>query len=455
MMRGICTGERGFPLRLVALCLAVGLLQSCGPMPAQPGANPTGPVANLNFTVNGVNYGRNEPAAMAARQENFDKQVAALKPDADPIKGRALIVLPDHDRLRPLVAQTAANALKRPVIGPALEALVDETQQNLRELADSIDKESAFQHVDIQEQNDVLNPAGNGVDFVIWYQVRTVLPNNTGLWVGAWLIRRNGSTAVQGAAADAGTAAGAPRLASFVKSVRTAALRLGGSSVGGATAASLPTPAGTPITTTGSGIVIDKDGTILTNAHVVSACSDPKVIDTSSESYPAQVLTKDEANDLALVKARHRWPQAATFRDDGELRPGETVIVTGFPLAGLVASSMSVTVGTVSATAGPRDDSRLFQLSAPVQPGNSGGPALDSDGHVIGVVTSQLNGLLLAVVAGISPQNVNFAIKAAIVRNFLASQNVDFAHAPSTQDLPAADVGAIARRFTVRLQCGG
>jgi S1-C subfamily serine protease len=178
------------------------------------------------------------------------------------------------------------------------------------------------------------------------------------------------------------------------------------------------------------------------------------VVDTANDRFHARVVTKDTANDLALVKADHHWPQPASFRDSNVLRLGESAAVSGFPLAGLVASSMAMTVGTVSATAGPRDDSRFFQVSAPVQPGNSGGPVLDNQGHVIGMVTSQLNGVLLPIVAGIAPQNVNFAIKGAIIGNFLESQGVDFARIGNAPELSTTDMGVLARRFTVRIECG-
>ena len=59
------------------------------------------------------------------------------------------------------------------------------------------------------------------------------------------------------------------------------------------------------------------------------------------------------------------------------------------------------------------------------------------------------------LIAGIAPQNVNFAIKATIMRNFLAAQDVDFAHAAGGSDLSTTEVGALARRFTVRIECGG
>jgi S1-C subfamily serine protease len=381
--------------------------------------------------------------------------VDQLATEADPIKGRVLIVLPDHDRLRPFVQQLQTARLKRPVTGSALDFFIDEVHQNLRELSDSIVKNSAFQTIAVEERNDVMNLPTTGSDFVIAYQIRTILPNNTGAWTGAWIVRRAGSAQTQGASIDPGTPVGAPRLASFVKSVREAALRLGGKSVGGATATTLPATTGGPTgTTSGSGIIVDKQGGILTNAHVVTACADPRITDDNKSHYQARIVVTDQANDLALLKAEHRWPQAATFRDGGEPKLGATAIVAGFPLTGIVASSLSVTAGTVSATAGLRDDSRMFQISAPVQPGNSGGPVLDSEGHVSGLVTAELNGTLLAIVAGVSPQNVNFAIKAAIMRNFLAAQDVDYAHASGGSELTTTAISAQARRFTVRIECG-
>lgn len=438
----------------VTIGFLAAALQGCTP-PVQNAANSTAPVTNItDLKLNGVDYHADEQAWLAAQQADKNRFIAQISAEADPIKGRALIVLPDHDRLRPLVAQQQTLLLKRPVSGQALETFVDQAQQNLHELADSIVKNGAFQTVAVSERNDVVNIPTSDTDYVIVYEVRTLLPNNLGNWIGAWLVRRVGNPQALGAAVDQGTPVGAPRLASFVKNVREDALRLGGTSVAGATAASLPAANGFGGMTSGSGIVIDKQGGILTNAHVVG-CTDPTVIDANNAKFPAHVVTKDQANDLALLKTDHRWPQAASFRDGNDIRIGESIFAVGFPLTGLVSSSSIVTTGSVNAIAGPRDDSRLMQISAPIQPGNSGGAVLDNDGHVIGVVTSELNGALLTLIAGIAPQNVNFALKSVIVRNFLDSQGVEFARAASNQEMSSADVSALARKISVRIQCGG
>ena len=377
-------------VRLVAGSWCGRCCPSCGDLFAKlraAAATDSLPRQQRPHHAHGVRY-PNADAALVALQGTKTNIVAQIPAEPDPVKGTALIIIPDHDRLRPFTNQMLTTSLKQFVPVTTVDFVNNAASQDVRELADALVKNGTFQTVTIDERNDVINLPTTGADYVIAYQVRTSLPNNTGVWVAGWNVRRIGNPQAIGAAADAGTPAGEPRIASFVKSVREAALRLGGTSIAGKTSATLPAAAnGTPaVASSGSGIIIDKLGGILTNAHVVNACTEPRITDTGNDHFKARIVVKDQANDLALLKVDHHWPQAATLRDD-EPKLGGTAIVSGFPLSGLVASSMSVTAGTVSATAGPRDDSRLFQISAPVQPGNSGGPVLDVQGHVTGIVT--------------------------------------------------------------------
>jgi S1-C subfamily serine protease len=449
------TGRRFAIASLLPLCAVLGLLGSCAPMATnrpQPAAA-TGPISTVNgANVNGAHYAT-AAAAVDALRGSEEGYVAQVAPEADPIKGTVRIILPDHDRLRPLVAQNFAQVTKRIVTGAALDFLIDEFQVGLQAAADAVVKTGEFSSASVVVQNDVLNPEQGDADYLVWYQVRTILPNNTGAWLGHWVVRRRGNPAEQFAAFDVGTKPGAPRYNSFVKSVRVAALHLGGRSRGGATQSSLPAGAGGVITI-GSGFIVDTKGHILTNEHVVRSCDRPKVTDVEGRSYTARVEMRDAANDLALLSAAHHWPDAATLRDGRELRPGDAVVVTGFPFGGLISSNLVVTTGSLSALTGPRDDTRLLQLSAPVQPGNSGGPVLDESGRVIGVVSEMLNGIAVAVVTGALPQNVNYAIKSAIIRSFLDTRQIDYAHAAPGHDLTSGDVGDLARKFTVRVACG-
>ena len=125
----------------------------------------------------------------------------------------------------------------------------------------------------------------------------------------------------------------------------------------------------------------------------------------------------------------------------------------GFPLRGLLANQANVTVGIVSATAGLQDDDRFLQITAPVQPGNSGGPLFDRGGNVVGVIVAKLDALQVAELTGDIPQNVNFAIKADVARGFLATNGVDYETAPFAARLGAADIAEQGRTVTVAVEC--
>jgi len=92
-------------------------------------------------------------------------------------------------------------------------------------------------------------------------------------------------------------------------------------------------------------------------------------------------------------------------------------------------------------------------VTAPIQPGNSGGPLLDQSGNVVGVVVASLSALKIAKVYGRLPQNVNFAINASVARTFLDANAIRYDAAPSVAKLETADIGERARRFTVLIEC--
>jgi lipoprotein NlpI/S1-C subfamily serine protease len=209
-------------------------------------------------------------------------------------------------------------------------------------------------------------------------------------------------------------------------------------------------------TVSGSGVIISVKGEILTNDHVVGACQTITVKLTSGNSETAAVVERDERDDLAVVRLTNinNLPASiASFREGIPLRAGDTIVALGYPLSWLLATDASVSVGNVSALAGVADDSRYLQISAPVQRGNSGGPLLDAGGHLVGIVTSKLNALRMARFTGDIPQNVNFAIKAEVARTFLDGKHIAYQTAQSDQQLSPADVGDIARPFTVYIKC--
>lgn len=200
---------------------------------------------------------------------------------------------------------------------------------------------------------------------------------------------------------------------------------------------------------TGSGFVI-APGLVLTNAHVVRGCTDVTTA-LNGVSGPARVLARDAQADLALVRPNSLAAPAARLRIG--VRLGEDIAAFGFPLSGVLASSGNFTRGTVTATAGMGDDTRQLQISAPVQPGNSGGPLLDESGNVVGVVVAKLDALKVAAVTDDIPQNINFAIKASVVARFLEENGVAYTAAGPGAPLKPADLAALAQTFTVAIRC--
>ncbi len=95
----------------------------------------------------------------------------------------------------------------------------------------------------------------------------------------------------------------------------------------------------------------------------------------------------------------------------------------------------------------------MIQISAPVQPGNSGGPVLDGSGNVIGVVVARLDALKLVQRTGRLPQNVNFAASGTTARAFLDAHDVPYKTARSNKKLPTVDIAAEAKAYTVLVEC--
>jgi S1-C subfamily serine protease len=208
---------------------------------------------------------------------------------------------------------------------------------------------------------------------------------------------------------------------------------------------------GPKLRATGTGFYVARDGSLITNNHVIAACSEMRISD-GANGILAKVIAVDPERDLALLQAPKPVDAVAVFRSDKN-RLGENVVVVGFPLSGLLSSDPIVTAGIVSALAGMRDDQRELQISAPVQPGNSGGPLFDGSGRIAGVVVATLDTVQLARAIGVVPENVNFAIKAEEARQFLAAHGVTVATAEGGKELSTATIAEQAVKMTVRLEC--
>lgn len=213
-----------------------------------------------------------------------------------------------------------------------------------------------------------------------------------------------------------------------------------------------PAPSAAGRTVTGSGFIVSTQGHVVTNDHVVANC---KRIVLVPGNHEATLVSRDTRNDLALLRAANgSYTAIAPLRGGRGVRPGDEVVVVGYPLRQVLSSSAIVTTGNVSALGGLANDASKLQITAPIQQGNSGGPLLDRYGLVVGVVQSKLNALRFAAATGDIPQNVNFAINGATLASFLDAQGVEYkALNPGAAVLQASDIGEAASRYTVAIDC--
>ena len=169
----------------------------------------------------------------------------------------------------------------------------------------------------------------------------------------------------------------------------------------------------------GSGFFITKDGYLLTNFHVAKDAAKLEV-EYKKHRYKAEVVQVDTVNDLALLKVEgHDFSTLAFSRkDSADL--GDEVFTIGFPNIEMQGFEPKYTDGKISSLAGMQDDQSEYQISVPVQPGNSGGPLCDSDGQVVGIIVARLNDMTALRETGAVPQNVNYAVKARRAQSLLS-----------------------------------
>jgi len=203
----------------------------------------------------------------------------------------------------------------------------------------------------------------------------------------------------------------------------------------------------------GTGFVVSPNGHVVTNFHVIDKCvSDLRGSLTGEGATSLRVVSTDELNDLALLQAHGTSKQPATIRN-GPVHSGDGVIAIGFPYHGLLTSDFTVTAGIVNSLSGLLNDTRFLQISAQVQPGNSGGPLLDTSGLVVGVVAEKLNALKFASATGNIPENISFAIKQGALRDFLDNSVVPYKTADAQKELKTAEVASAARAYTMLISC--
>jgi S1-C subfamily serine protease len=220
----------------------------------------------------------------------------------------------------------------------------------------------------------------------------------------------------------------------------------------------------------GTGFIIDDQGHIVTNAHVVDGGEKFEVILQNGESRAAELIGSDPVSDIAIVRIDGDLPGIVAFGDSDSLRPGQSILAIGSPLG---AFTNTVTEGIISAlgrdfpsTTGPQNYTNLIQHDAPINPGNSGGPLFTLYAEVVGVNTlgiqvddqgQPVQGLFFAIPANtveqiaaklIADGKVVYPyfgiVTTAVTPDVVAQANLAVDHGAYVQDVPAGGPAAQA-----------
>ena len=202
---------------------------------------------------------------------------------------------------------------------------------------------------------------------------------------------------------------------------------------------------------TGSGFALG-DGYIVTNYHVIEGAKTIHIKGIKGDlnnGYTAEIVTFDKTNDIAVLKIND-----ACFNGFGTLTfsvstrmadVGEDVFVLGYPLTQALGNEIKLTNGIVSSRTGYQGDIATYQISAPVQPGNSGGPMFDSKGNLIGIVVAGVPGA----------ENVGYAIKTSYLKilNESAGLNIKLPSNNTISSLSLAEKVKRVKNFIFYIEC--
>lgn len=198
----------------------------------------------------------------------------------------------------------------------------------------------------------------------------------------------------------------------------------------------------------GSGFVVNDEGFVVTNVHVVEGCS----LITAGKKIPASIEKADIVNDVAILKINNNGNYTPLKISENDIELGEEIFVAGFPI-NMILENLNFTSGTISSEVGVGQNINQFQFTAPIQPGNSGGPVFNSYGGVVGIAVSTASTKKFEEMIGTNIQNINFGIKASTIKSLLKQSDVSLSIGNPNWFTGQKNVASVAKTGTVLIQC--
>jgi S1-C subfamily serine protease len=169
---------------------------------------------------------------------------------------------------------------------------------------------------------------------------------------------------------------------------------------------------------TGTGFTISNQGFIATANHVVENAKEINV-HFGSTAMEATIFHSDPMNDIAILKVEKLTPKYLSIAPMRSAKTGDRVFTVGYPLSSILGQEIKYTEGVISSLSGLKGAASFFQITVPVQPGNSGGALVNEKGQVVGIISSSAAIMPFLKESGTLPQNINWAVKSDYIRPLL------------------------------------
>jgi len=204
---------------------------------------------------------------------------------------------------------------------------------------------------------------------------------------------------------------------------------------------------------TGTGFFINKSGYIVTNDHVVSGCKSINVKGDGIEKTEAKFISSDKKLDLALLKIKKRPKHIAPMRYVSDFKPGDKVMILGYPKNHSVTRQYQVRTAKVVKNEGIYKLPGMIAFSDSITFGNSGGPLLDRNGNVIGVVTKMRQ--MISTSSGEILSKTDYAVDLSVLKNFLNKSYVSYDNLLTYNSIPYTNayLENRAKKYTVSIHC--
>ena len=200
-----------------------------------------------------------------------------------------------------------------------------------------------------------------------------------------------------------------------------------------------------PIISTGTGFYVNNN-TIISNYHVIDTCN---YISIGKEERLV-VNAIDQVNDITVLESKRK--SDAFLRLSSNPKLGNNIFAAGYPYNDIL-KNFNFTSGNVSSLMGSGSNISEFQFTAPIQPGNSGGPILNNKGGVVGIAVSGL-GAKFAELADTLPQNINFGIKVGVLKDILTEQGIKYSEGNEFWfDSSEEKIADLSRKSSVLINC--